>query len=166
MNPQKTNALRILDALGIAHRTLAYEVDEEDLSAETAAAKLGLPPDQVFKTLALRGDKTGVFLACIPAGSELNLKKAALVSGNKAVDLLALKELQPVTGYIRGGCSPIGTKKKFPVYIDETATLCEEVSVSAGMRGLQVLLSPSDLLRAANDQPGAASAAASFADLV
>lgn len=166
MPSPKTNALRILEALGIAHRTLAYEVDEEDLSAETAAAKLGLPAERVFKTLALRGDRTGVFLACVPAACELDLRKAALASGNKAVDLLPLKELQAVTGYVRGGCSPIGTKRKFAVYIDETATLWDEVSVSAGMRGLQALLAPADLLRAANDQPGAPSVGASFSDLV
>lgn len=166
MASPKTNALRILESLSIPHRTLAYEVDEEDLSAETAAAKLGLPPEQVFKTLALRGDKTGVFLACVPGGCELDLKKAALASGNKAVEMLPLKELQPTTGYIRGGCSPIGTKKKFQVYIDETASLWEEISLSAGQRGLQILLAPTDLLRAANNQPGASSVGASFADLV
>lgn len=166
MASPKTNALRILESLAIPHRTLAYEVDEEDLSAETAAAKLGLPAERVFKTLALRGDKTGIFLACIPGGCELDLKKAAHASGNKAVEMLPLKELQPTTGYIRGGCSPIGTKKKFQVYVDETATLWEEISLSAGQRGLQVLLSPADLLRAAQDQPGAPSVGASFADLV
>jgi Cys-tRNA(Pro)/Cys-tRNA(Cys) deacylase len=154
MQQPKTNAIRILEGLGIRHRTMAYEVDEEDLSAESVARKLGLEPERVFKTLALLGDRTGVFLACVPAGSELDLKKAAKASGNKAVELLPLKELLPTTGYVRGGCSPIGTKRKFPVFVDETAQLHEEISVSAGLRGLQVLLSPQDLLAAAMGQPG------------
>jgi Cys-tRNA(Pro)/Cys-tRNA(Cys) deacylase len=164
MQQQKTNALRILERLSIPHRTLSYEVDEEDLSAESVARKLGLEPERVFKTLALSGDRTGVFLACVPAGSELDLKKVAKVSGNKGVDLLPLKDLLPTTGYIRGGCSPIGTKRKFPLYIDETATLFDEVSVSAGQRGLQVLLSPQGLADAASGQPGPEVAVA-FADI-
>ena len=162
---QKTNALRILDGLGIAYRTIAYEVDEEDLSAESVAAKVGLDPERVFKTLALRGASGSVFLACVPAGSELDLKKAAKAAGEKSVDMLPLKELQPTTGYVRGGCSPIGAKRKFPVYLDETATLFEEISVSAGQRGLQVLLAPEELRRAASEQPGG-QAEAGFADLV
>jgi len=162
---QKTNALRILDGLGIAYRTIAYEVDEEDLSAESVAAKVGLDPERVFKTLALRGASGAVFLACVPAGSELDLKKAAKAAGEKSVDMLPLKELQPTTGYVRGGCSPIGAKRKFPVYLDETATLFEEISVSAGQRGLQVLLAPEELRRAASEQPGG-QAEAGFADLV
>ena len=162
---QKTNALRILDGLGIAYRTVAYEVDEEDLSAESVAAKAGLDPERVFKTLALRGASGAVFLACVPAGSELDLKKAARAAGEKSVEMLPLKELQPTTGYVRGGCSPIGAKRKFPVYLDETATLFEEISVSAGQRGLQVLLAPEQLRRAASEQPGG-QAEAGFADLV
>lgn len=162
---QKTNALRILDGLGIAYRTVAYEVDEEDLSAESVAAKAGLDPERVFKTLALRGASGAVFLACVPAGSELDLKKAAKAAGEKSVEMLPLKELQPTTGYVRGGCSPIGAKRKFPVYLDETATLFEEISVSAGQRGLQVLLAPEELRRAASEQPGG-QAEAGFADLV
>jgi len=162
---QKTNALRILDGLGIAYRTIAYEVDEEDLSAESVAAKVSLDPERVFKTLALRGASGAVFLACVPAGSELDLKKAARAAGEKSVDMLPLKELQPTTGYVRGGCSPIGAKRKFPVYLDETATLFEEISVSAGQRGLQVLLAPEELRRAASEQPGG-QAEAGFADLV
>jgi Cys-tRNA(Pro)/Cys-tRNA(Cys) deacylase len=165
MTQAKTNAIRLLEGLGIAFTTRSYEVSEEDLSAETAAAKIGLDPEMVFKTLALRGDKSGVFLCCIPAAAELDLKKAAKVSGNKAVDLLPLKELLPTTGYVRGGCSPLGTKKKFPVYVDETATLFDTISVSAGMRGLQVLLAPDDLVRAASEQPGA-QARAVYADIV
>lgn len=162
----KTNAIRILESLLIPFRTLAYEVDESDLSAETAAAKIGIEADRVFKTLALRGEQTGIFLCCVPADAEVDLKKAARASGNKAVDMLPLKELQPTTGYVRGGCSPIGTKKKFPVFVDETAQLFDEISVSAGQRGLQVLLAPPDLVRAASEQPGAASISACFADIV
>lgn len=162
---QKTNALRLLDGLKIAYRTIAYEVDEEDLSAESVAAKVGLDPERVFKTLALRGASGAVFLACVPSGSELDLKKAARAAGEKSVEMLPLKELQPTTGYLRGGCSPLGAKRKFPVYLDETAALFEEISVSAGLRGLQVLLAPEDLRRAASEQPGGA-AEASFADLV
>ena len=161
----KTNALRILESLGISYRTITYEVSEEDLSAAAVAAEVGLPAERVFKTLALRGDSSGVFLCCIPAASELNLKKVAKASGNKSVEMLPLKELQPTTGYIRGGCSPVGPKKKFPVYVDETAQLFDEISVSAGHRGLQMLLAPDDLIRAASEQPGG-EASASYADLV
>ena len=143
----KTNAVRIADEAGIAYRLVEYAVDEADLSAETVATKVGLPNEQVFKTLALRGDKTGVLLALVAAGSELDLKAAAHASGNKHCELLALKEVQPVTGYIRGGVSPLGTKKRFPVYIDETAQLFDEISVSAGQRGLQIILAPDDLVR-------------------
>ncbi len=164
--PTKTNAMRILESLGLPFRTLAYEVDESDLSAESAAAKLGIPAQRVFKTLALRGERTGVFLCCVPGDSELELKKAARASGNKAVELLPLKELQPTTGYIRGGCSPIGAKRKFAVFIDETAMLHDEISVSAGSRGLQILLAPDDLIRAIEGQPGPAGVTAGLADLV
>ncbi len=125
-------------------------VDESDLSAVSVAAKLGIPPERVFKTLALRGAKNGVFLCCIPGDAEVDLKKAARASGEKSVDLLPLRELEPTTGYVRGGCSPIGTKRPFPVFIDETATLFDEISVSAGERGPQMLLSPADLAAAAN----------------
>jgi Cys-tRNA(Pro)/Cys-tRNA(Cys) deacylase len=165
MSQTKTNAMRILESLGIPYKVLAYEVDEEDLSAETAASKLGLDPDRVFKTLALHGDKTGIFLCCVPAAAEVDLKKAARASGNKSVEMLALKELLPTTGYIRGGCSPIGTKRKFPVFVDETAQLFEEISVSAGQRGLQVLLAPDNLVRAASEQPGPPAVVANYSDL-
>jgi len=165
MQHQKTNAMRILEGLGIPYRSLAYEVDEADLSAENVALKTGLDPDRVFKTLALRGDKTGLFLCCVPAACEVELKKASRVSGNKSVEMLPLKELLGATGYIRGGCSPIGTKKKLPVYIDETAQLFDEISVSAGQRGLQVILAPADLLRAAAEQPGPETPVM-FADIV
>lgn len=144
----KTNAVRILEASGFSFRTSEYEVDEDDLSALSAAGKVGMPIERVFKTLAVRGDKTGPFLACIPGNLELSLKKVAAASGNKSVRMLPLKELEPLTGYVRGGCSPVGTKKRLAVYIDETAQLYDEVSVSAGMRGLQMILAPGDLLAA------------------
>ena len=131
----------------------------------SVALKLGLDPDRVFKTLALRGDRTELFLCCVPGPCEVDLRKAARASGHKSVEMLPLKELLGATGYIRGGCSPIGTKKKLPVYVDETAQLFDEISVSAGLRGLQVILSPAGLLRAAAEQPGG-DAPASFADIV
>jgi len=143
-----TNALRIIKALGIPVRTIEYEVDEDDLSAVAAAAKTGIEPDRIFKTLVAVGDKTGPFMCVIPGSAELDLKKAAKASGNKSVTMLPLKELEPLTGYLRGGCSPVGSRKRLPVYIDETAGLWEELSVSAGHRGLQMLLVPDDLLRA------------------
>jgi Cys-tRNA(Pro)/Cys-tRNA(Cys) deacylase len=142
----KTNAARLLEEAKIQHRLTVYEVDESDLSAETVAGKIGLPNEQVFKTLAVRGDKTGVILVLIPAGTELNLKALASASGNKSCEMLPLKEVQPVTGYLRGGVSPLGTKKPFPVYLNATALLYDEISMSAGMRGLQVLLSPEDMM--------------------
>ena len=142
----KTNAVRLLDEANVAYRLVEYEVDEADLSAESVARKIGLPEEQVFKTLAVRGDKTGVILALIAAGTELDLKALASASGNKNCELLPLKEVQPVTGYIRGGVSPLGTKKRFKVYVDETAILYDEISVSAGVRGTQILLAPDDLI--------------------
>lgn len=152
-----TNALRLLKAKGIAHRTLEYAYDEADLSALSAAAKLGLDPDMVFKTLVAVGDKTGPFMCVIPGPAELDLKKAAKASGNKSVAMLPLKELEPLTGYQRGGCSPVGSKKPLPVYLDETAQVWDEISVSAGARGLQMVLSPAALLEATG---------AVFADLI
>jgi Cys-tRNA(Pro)/Cys-tRNA(Cys) deacylase len=143
----KTNAVRILEEAGVAYRLMDYDVDESDLSAETVAKKIDMPFEQVFKTLAVRGDKTGVLLVLIPTGTELNLKAIAMASGNKNCDLLPLKEVQPITGYVRGGVSPLGTKKKFPVYLDETALLFDEMSLSAGVRGTQILLNPEDLVR-------------------
>lgn len=142
-----TNALRQLKAAGIRAETLSYEVDEDDLSAGAVAAKLGLDPDRVFKTLVAVGDRTGPFMCVIPGGAELDLKKAARASGDKSVCMLPLKELEPLTGYLRGGCSPLGSKRKLPVYVDETVQLWDSVSVSAGVRGLQMLLSPGDLIR-------------------
>lgn len=153
----RTNVLRVVESLGIHVRTVSYEVDEENLDAVSVAKKTGIEEDRVFKTLAVRGAASGVFLCCIPGPLELDLKKAARASGNKHVELLPLKELLPVTGYVRGGCSPVGSKKQFPVFIDETAGLFEEIAVSAGVRGLQMLISPDDLARVTRGM---------FADLV
>ena len=119
----KTNAMRLLDAAGIAYRTAEYEYDESDLSGKHAAQQVGLPEEQVFKTLVTRGDKTGLLVFCIPVSDELDLRRAASVSGNKKLEMIHVKELLPLTGYIRGGCSPIGMKKKYPTYIDETSIL-------------------------------------------
>lgn len=145
----KTNAVRLLDEAKIVYRLADYEVDESDLSGESVARKIGFSEEQVFKTLALRGDKTGVLLALVAVGTELDLKALASASGNKNCELLPLKEVQPVTGYIRGGVSPLGTKKRFAVYLDETAMTFEEISVSAGVRGTQILIAPNDLVKIA-----------------
>ncbi len=144
----KTIAARILDQLDIAYELRAYEVNEDELDAVTVARKVNLPPEAVFKTLVARGDKTGVMMALVAADAELDLKKLATVSGNKKIELVAVKELLGLTGYIRGGCSPLGAKKKYPVWIDETVILSEQVSISAGQRGLQLILAPDDLQRA------------------
>lgn len=141
----KTNAMRLLDAAGISYHTSEYEYDESDLSGVHAAESIGLPPDQVFKTLVTRGDKTGPAVFCIPVHLELDLKKAAAVSGNKKLEMIHLKELLGLTGYVRGGCSPIGMKKKFPTFVDETAVLFDEIAVSAGMRGQQILIAHDSL---------------------
>lgn len=146
----KTNAARLLDSQQIAYELIPYEVDENDLSATHIAAQLGEDIDRVFKTLVLQGDKSGHFVCVIPGAEEVNLKKAAMVSGNKKCDLIPMKELLPLTGYIRGGCSPIGMKKPFPTYIDEAATLYDAIFVSAGVRGLQFRLSPTDLIQVAH----------------
>ena len=148
----KTNAARLLDSAGIRYELREYQVDENDLSAPHVAAAIGMPPEQVFKTLVARGDRTGVLLACIPANTELDLKALAAASGNKKVELVAMKEVLPLTGYIRGGVSPLGTRKPYPVYLDETAEVWDVVSVSAGIRGCQMLLAPADLIRAVEAQ--------------
>ncbi|MDD2799144.1 MAG: Cys-tRNA(Pro) deacylase [Bacteroidales bacterium] len=148
MKIQKTNAARILDRLKIAYELIPYEVEEDDLSAIHVAAQLNEPVEQVFKTILLRGDKTGVFVCIIPGDGEVNLKQAAIVSQNKKAETVAMKELLPLTGYIRGGCSPLGMKKPYPVYLHETATNFSEIYISAGQRGLQLRLSPNDLLKA------------------
>ena len=148
----KTNAARILDAAGIHYELREYQVDEEDLSAPPVAEKIGLPAEQVFKTLVARGDRNGVLMACIPANTELDLKALAGASGNKKVELVAVKEVLGLTGYIRGGVSPIGARKPYPFYLDETADLWDVISVSAGVRGCQMLLAPDDLARVTNGQ--------------
>lgn len=148
-----TNVMRILEKQGISFSSRQYEYDESDLSGVHAAEALGMPPENVFKTLVAKGDsRYCVFV--IPVAEELDLKKCAAVSGNKRVELIHVKELQPLTGYIRGGCSPISMKKQFSTFVDETVLLLDEVAVSAGQRGVQVLLQPEDLLKAASAQTG------------
>ncbi len=144
----KTNAARILDSLSIAYEVRTYDVDPEDLSAETVARKVGLPPEQVFKTLVTRGDRLGVLLAVVPGDAELDLKALARVAGDKHAELVPLKEVQPLTGYVRGGVTALGCKKDYPVFVDETALLFDAIAVSAGMRGAQLVLAPGDYLRA------------------
>jgi len=148
----KTNAARMLDSAGIPYELREYQVDEDHLSAPHVAEAIGMPPEQVFKTLVARGDRGGVLLACIPANTELDLKALAAASGNKKVELVAMKEVLPLTGYIRGGVSPIGTRKPYPLYLDETADLWDIISVSAGIRGCQLLLAPGDLGRVVEAQ--------------
>lgn len=147
MKINKTNVARLLDKAKIAYQLVSYEVDENDLSAIHVAEQLGENVEQVFKTLILHGDKNGYFVCVIPGADEVDLKKAAKVSGNKKCEMIPVKELLPLTGYIRGGCSPIGMKKHFPTYIHETAKLFDQIYISAGQRGLQVLLSPADLIK-------------------
>lgn len=142
----KTNAMRMLERAKIPFRTLDYRVDEADLSGEHAAQELNMPPEKVFKTLVLHGDKTGYFVCCIPVNSEVDLKRAAKVSGNKSADMIPMKDLVQVTGYMRGGCSPIGMKKKFPTFIDESAVQLSEIAISAGIRGTQILMDPMALI--------------------
>ncbi len=148
--PAKTNAARLLDLLGIRYELREYEVDPEDLAAETVAAKIGLPPEQVFKTLVARGERNGICMAVIPGDQELDLKALAAAAGEKKIELVPVKELQALTGYIRGGVTALAAKRDYPVYVDETIELFDVVSISAGMRGLQILLAPADYLRAAN----------------
>ncbi|MGQ7868592.1 Cys-tRNA(Pro) deacylase [Sunxiuqinia sp. sy24] len=145
---KKTNAARILDSNKIDFELVPYPVDENDLSAVTLAQKLGQNIEQVFKTLVLRGNATGIFIAVIPGQAEVNLKKAALISGNKKTEMIALKELLPLTGYIRGGCSPLGMKKPYPIFIHESCRQHDFIYVSAGKRGLQLKLHPNDLITA------------------
>ena len=144
----KTNAARILDSLGIAYELRAYEVDPNDLTAERVAEKIGLPAAQVFKTLVARGDRHGVCLAVVPGDTQLDLKALARLTGDRKVDTVALKEVQPLTGYIRGGVTALACKKDYPVYVDETVELFDVVSISAGVRGTQILIAPTDYLRA------------------
>jgi Cys-tRNA(Pro)/Cys-tRNA(Cys) deacylase len=144
---RKTNAMRLLDAAGIGYTVKEYAVDESDLSGVHAAALIGLPVSQVFKTLVLRGASGAYAVCCIGAARDLDLKKAARAAGEKNIDLIPVKDLLPLTGYVRGGCSPIGMKKQFPVFIDESALLFDSISISGGARGLQLLLKPQDLIR-------------------
>jgi Cys-tRNA(Pro)/Cys-tRNA(Cys) deacylase len=143
----KTNAVRLLERLGVRFELQAYEVDPTDLAAETVARKIGLPLEQVFKTLVARGDKSGVCLAVVPGDCQLNLKALARATGDKKIDTVPLKEVEPLTGYIRGGVTALACKKDYPVFLDETAQLWDIISISAGMRGLQILLAPDDYLR-------------------
>jgi Cys-tRNA(Pro)/Cys-tRNA(Cys) deacylase len=143
----KTNAVRALDKAAIAYELREYEIDESDLSAERAAAKLGMPPDTVFKTLITRGDRTGPLLALIPAGTELDLRALGEASGNKRVEMVPLREVLGLTGYMRGAVTPLAVKKPYPVFIDETVELWPAVGISGGMRGLEILLAPADLIR-------------------
>lgn len=147
---KKTNAARLLDARGVKYELAEYEVDEHDLSATTLAKKIGQNIEQIFKTLVLRGDKTGVLVVVIPGNAEVDLKKAARISGNKSVAMVQQKELLALTGYIRGGCSPLGMKKPYQIYMDESCLLHETIFISAGQRGLQIKINPQELIRVLN----------------
>ncbi|MBQ3429627.1 MAG: Cys-tRNA(Pro) deacylase [Mogibacterium sp.] len=142
---QKTNAMRLLDSAGLDYEMASYDYDESDLSGVHAAAELGVAPEIVFKTLVTRGDSNAFFVFVIPVAESLDLKKAAKASGNKKIEMIHVKEILDITGYIRGGCSPIGMKKTFPTYIDETAQLYEKIYFSAGKRGVQIILDPEEL---------------------
>lgn len=153
----KTNAARALDSLGIRYELREYAVDPEDLAAETVAAKIGLPPEQVFKTLVLRGDRNGVCLAVVPGDCEVDEKALARLAGDRRVEMVPLKEVQALTGYIRGGVTALAAKREFPVFLDETAELFDAISISAGVRGTQIVLAPSDYVKAVNARTGAIS---------
>ena len=144
----KTNAARLLDSLGIKYELREYRVDPDDLAAESVAAKIGMPAEQVFKTLLARGDRNGPCFAVIPGNYELDLKALARATGDRKIDLVPLKEVQPLTGYIRGGVTAMGAKKDFPVFLDETAILWDVISISAGIRGTQIIIAPDDYIRA------------------
>ena len=143
----KTNVMRLLEAARIGFRPLEYDASDPKQTAEDVAAAVGLPPEQVFKTLTVRGERQGILVFCIPADASLNLKKAAAAAGDKKLEMLPQKELLGATGYIHGGCSPIGMKRKYPTFLDETCILFDEIAVSAGQRGAQVLLRVDDLVR-------------------
>jgi len=146
----KSNAVRLLDERKVAYELRAYEVDPNDLSAESVAAKIGLPPEQVFKTLVVRGDRNGVCMAVVPGDAEVDLKALAKLTGDRRIDMVPLKDVQPLTGYIRGGVTALAAKKDFAVYLDETAILFDVISVSAGVRGTQILLNPEDYITTVN----------------
>ena len=143
----KTNAMRRLDAAKIPYQILEYTVDENDLSGMHIAEQLGFPPEKMFKTLVAKGDKTGPLVFCIPVAAEIDLKRAASITGNKKIEMVHVKDLLALTGYIRGGCSPIGMKKKFPTFLDESALQWERITVSSGTKGAQLLLKTADLLQ-------------------
>jgi Cys-tRNA(Pro)/Cys-tRNA(Cys) deacylase len=151
----KTNAARLLDTLGVRYELREYEVDPEALEAETVARKIGLPPEQVFKTLVARGDRNGVCLAVVPANMALDEKALARLTGDRKVELAALKEVQPLTGYIRGGVTALACKREYPVFVDETVELFDAISVSAGARGMQIVLKPADYIAAVSGIVGA-----------
>ena len=150
----KTNAARLLEARGVPFEIRAYEVDPEDLAAESVALKIGFPPEQVFKTLVARGDRTGVLFAVVPGDQQLDLKALARLSGDRKCDTVSLKEVQPLTGYVRGGVTALAAKKDYPVFADETIELFDVISVSAGIRGAQLILAPADYLAATNAKVG------------
>jgi Cys-tRNA(Pro)/Cys-tRNA(Cys) deacylase len=150
----KTNAARLLDSLGIAYEVREYEVDPDDLAAESVARKVGMPPEQVFKTLVARGDRHGVCFAVIPGNMSLDLKALARLTGDRSIDVVALKEVQPLTGYVRGGVTALAAKKEYPVFADETIELFDAISISAGIRGAQLIVAPADYLRATNAKVG------------
>jgi Cys-tRNA(Pro)/Cys-tRNA(Cys) deacylase len=151
----KTNAARLLDSLGIQYEIREYEVDPDDLAAESVARKVGLPAEQVFKTLVARGEKRGVVFAVVPGDQQLDLKALAKVAADKSFDTVSLKEVQPLTGYIRGGVTALAAKKDYPVFVDETIELFDIISISSGARGAQLILSPADYLRATSATVGA-----------
>jgi Cys-tRNA(Pro)/Cys-tRNA(Cys) deacylase len=146
----KSNAVRLLEERKVAYELRDYDVDPNDLSAESVAAKIRLPPEQVFKTLVVRGDRNGVCMAVVPGDAELDLKALATLTGDRRIEMVPLKDVQPLTGYIRGGVTALAAKKDFPVYLDETAVLFDVISVSAGVRGTQILLNPEDYIAAVN----------------
>jgi len=150
----KTNAARLLDSMGIAYEIREYEVDPGDLTAETVAQKIGFPPEQVFKTLVVRGERHGICFAVVAGDQQLDLKALAQLSGDKKVDVVPLKEVQPLTGYIRGGVTAMAAKRDYPVYVDETIELFDVISISSGMRGAQILIAPADYLRATAAKTG------------
>jgi Cys-tRNA(Pro)/Cys-tRNA(Cys) deacylase len=149
----KTNAMRLLESAQIEYQALEYEVDENDLSGMHIAHQLSMDPDMMFKTIVARGEKQGILVFCIPVSCEIDLKKAAQAAGDKRVELLPVKELLGITGYIRGGCSPVGMKKKFPTFIDETCLIFDQITVSAGVRGCQLLLDPEKLVAFLDAKP-------------
>lgn len=150
----KSNAVRLLDERKVPYELRDYEVDPDDLSAESVAEKVGLPPKQVFKTLVVKGDRNGVCMAVVPGNAELDLKALAKLSGDCRIEMVPLKDVQPLTGYIRGGVTALAAKKEYPVYLDETAILFDTISVSAGVRGTQILLNPADYITAVNATTG------------